>query len=84
MEKGARLLFPHFGFHYRAKNTRVKVIFVETASNTQHEVMNEMVNTLNDEIDNANEWKYFFKNITEENFISTAWAGSSEVEWQVI
>ena len=87
LEKGTRLLFPHFGFHYRAKNTRVKVIFVETAANTQHEVMNTMVNTLNDEIENGNdgnEWKYFFKNITEESFISTAWSGSSEVEWQVI
>ena len=49
--------------------------------------MNTMVNTLNDEIESGNdghEWKYFFKNITEESFISTAWSGSSEVEWQVI
>ena len=83
IEKGPRLLFPHFGFHYRAKNTRVKVIFIETSSNTQHDIMNSMVNTLNDEIESENEWRYFFKNITEESFISTAWSGTSEVEWQV-
>ena len=83
LEKGPRLLFPHFGFHYRAKNTRVRVIFLETASNTQHDIMDSMVNTLTDEIETENEWKYFFKNITEESFISSAWAGSTEVEWQV-
>ena len=84
IEKGPRLLFPHFGFHYRAKNTRVKVTFVEVASNTEHDIMDSMINTLDDEIETENEWRYFFKNISEENFISTAWSGTSEVEWQVI
>ena len=45
--------------------------------------MDSMVNTLTNEIETENEWKYFFKNITEESFISSAWAGSTEVEWQV-
>ena len=83
IEKGPRLLFPHFGFYYRATNTRVKVIFLETASNTQHEIMNTFVNTINDEIETENEWKYFFKNISEVDFISTAWEASEEVQWQV-
>ena len=61
----------------------MKVIFIETSSNTQHDIMNSMVNNLNDEIESDNEWRYFFKNITEESFISTAWSGTSEVEWQV-
>lgn len=83
IEKGPRLLFPHFGFHYRAKNTRVKVIFVETSSNTQHEVMNSMENALNNELETENEWRYFFKNISDVSFISSAWEASDEVEWQV-
>ena len=83
IEKGPRLLFPHFGFYYRATKTRVKIIFLETASNTQHEIMNTFVNTINDEIETENEWKYFFKNISEVDFISTAWEASEEVEWQV-
>merc|ERR1719367_510018 len=46
--------------------------------------MDSMVNTLTDEIETENKWKYFFKNITEESFISSAWAGSTEVEWQIL
>ena len=83
IEKGPRLLFPHFGFHYRAKNTRVKVIFLETSSNTQHEIKNSMENALDDEIETENEWKYFFKNISDVSFISAAWDASDEVEWKV-
>ena len=83
IEKGNRLMSPIFGFYYRAKRTRVKVIFLETSTNTQHEIMNEEINTANDEIETANEWKYFFKNMSEVNFISTAWAATDEMEWQV-
>ena len=73
---------PIFGFYYRAKRTRVKVIFLETSTNTQHEIMNKDINTANDEIETANEWKYFFKNISEVSFISTAWETTDEMEWQ--
>ena len=66
-----------------SKNTVVKVIFLETSSNTQHEIKNSMENALDDEIETENEWKYFFKNISEVSFISSAWAASDEVEWQV-
>ena len=84
IEKGPRLLFPHFGFHYRANDTRVKVIFLETSSNTQHEIMNSMENDLNNEHNETeNEWRYFFKNISDVSFISSAWQASDEVEWQV-
>ena len=83
IEKGNRIMSPIFGFYYRAKRTRVKVIFLETSTNTQHEIMNKDINTANDEIETANEWKYFFKNISEVNFISTAWGTTDEMEWQV-
>ena len=82
IEKGNRIMSPIFGFYYRAKRTRVKVIFLETSTNTQHEIMNKDINTANDEIETANEWKYFFKNISEVNFISTAWGTTDEMEWQ--
>ena len=83
IEKGNRIMSPIFGFYYRAKRTRVKVIFLETSTNTQYEIMNKDINTANDEIETANEWKYFFKNISEVNFISTAWGTTDEMEWQV-
>ena len=83
IEKGPRLLFPHFGFYYRAKNTRIRVIFLEKSSNTQHNIMDNWVNTPDDEIEREVDWKYFSKNISEVSFISTAWSGTSEVEWQV-
>ena len=42
-----------------------------------------MVNEPNNEIEKESEWKYFSKNISEVSFISTAWGGTSDVEWQV-
>ena len=36
VEEGPRLFDTTFGFFYKAKNTNIKVIFVETASNTEH------------------------------------------------
>ena len=42
-----------------------------------------MVNEPSNEIERESEWKYFAKNISEISFISTAWSGTSEVEWQV-
>ena len=42
-----------------------------------------MVNAPNNEIERESEWKYFSKNISEVGFISTAWNGTTEVEWQV-
>ena len=83
VESGPRLFWPHFGFFYKAKNTKVKVIFLEKSSGTQHNVLDIMVNELNNEIERESEWKYFSKNISEISFISTAWSGTSDVEWQV-
>ena len=53
------------------------------SSNTQHTILNTMVNDLNDDVEREFEWKYFSKNISEVPFISTAWGSSTEVEWQV-
>ena len=61
----------------------MKVIFLEKSSGTQHNVLDIMVNELNNEIERESEWKYFSKNISEISFISTAWSGTSDVEWQV-
>ena len=44
--------------------------------------MDTWVNTPDDEIEREVDWKYFSKNISEVSFISTAWSGTSEVEWQ--
>ena len=84
VEEGPRLFNPHFGFFYKPKNTRVKVIFVEKASGTQHVIMNVLENPLGNEIDREMEWKYFSKNLSDVSFLSTAWKGNSKLAWQVI
>ena len=82
VEEGPRLIPPHFGFFYKAKNTRIKVIFVEKPS-TQHVIMNILENELNNEIEREPEWKYYGKNLSDVTFLSTAWSGNTRVEWQV-
>ena len=75
VEEGPRLFYPHFGFYYKAKNTRVKVIFAETASGTKHEIKNS--------VENAYYWKTFSTNLSDGSFLSTAWGGNAKLEWQV-
>ena len=83
VEEGRRLFYPQFGFFYKAKNTRLKVIFVEKASKTKHEILNVMENRLNNDIEREPEWKYFAKNLSDVSFLTTAWRGNTKVEWQV-
>ena len=82
VEEGPRLLSPHFGFFYKAKNTKIKVILVEKPS-TQHVILNILENELNNEIERKPEWKYYGKNLSDVTFLSTAWSGNTRVEWQV-
>ena len=84
VEEGPRLFDPYFGFFYKAKNTRIKVIFVETASKTQHVQFDSLENTPNNEIDTESSWKYFSKNLSDVSFLTTAWGGSTRLEWQVM
>ena len=68
-ERGAKLLYPHFGFSYRAMKARLMVIFVETASNTQHTMLNmDLTTSVEDR------WRYWSKNISTVDFITTAWS----------
>ena len=83
VEEGPRLFHPHFGFYYKALNTRVKVIFVETSSGTQHEIMNSLVNAFDNEIERIMEWRHFSQNLSDVSFLSTAWSGNTKIEWQV-
>ena len=82
VEEEPRLFHPHFGFFYKSKNTRVKVIFVEIASGTKHEQMNVLENPLNNEIERNLEWKYFSKNLSDVSFLTTAWNANTKLEWQ--
>ena len=75
VEEGPRLFYPHFGFFYKARNTRVKVIFAETVSGTKHEITNS--------VENDYYWKTFSKNLSDVSFLSTAWGGSTKLEWRV-
>ena len=89
VEEGPRLFDTVFGFYYKAKNTQIKVIFVETASNTQHvqldllEYPPSSSSNLPNEIDDFSSWKYFSKNLSDVSFLTTAWAADTRLEWQV-
>ena len=83
VEHGPRLFYPHFGFFYKAKNTRVKVKFVEKASGTKHDIMTVLENPLNNNIERDLEWKYFSQNLSDVSFLTAAWNGNTKIEWQV-
>ena len=53
VEEGPRLFYPHLGFYFKAANTRLKVILVETASGTKHEIKNNLLNAHDNELDIA-------------------------------
>ena len=84
VEEGPRLFDTTFGFFYKAKNTNIKVVFVEKASNTQHVQFDMLENPLNNEIDTTSSWKYFSKNLSDVSFLTTAWSANTKLEWQVI
>ena len=83
VEEGPRLFYPHLGFYYKAANTRLKVILVETASGTKHEIKNNLLNAHDNELERHEEWRYFTQNLTDVSFLSSAWSGSTRTEWQV-
>ena len=84
VEEGPRLFDTTFGFFYKAKNTNIKVVFVEKASNTQHVQFDMLENPPNNEIDTTSSWKYFSKNLSDVSFLTTAWSANTKLEWQVI
>ena len=84
LEEGPRLFDTTFGFFYKAKNTNIKVVFVEKASNTQHVQFDMLENPPNNEIDTTSSWKYFSKNLSDVSFLTTAWGANTKLEWQVI
>ena len=83
VEQGPRLFYPHLGFYYKAANTRLKVILVETASGTKNEIKNSLANPHDGEKERHEEWQYFTQNLTDVSFLSSAWSGSTRTEWQV-
>ena len=81
-EKGKRWFDPHFGFAYKPIDTNVKIIFVSDigGTNTQEIVFNQTFNSID------NNWQYFFKNLSEVDFLHDAWSDISQPEllWQII
>ena len=67
VEKGPRLFYPQFGFFYKAKNTRVKVLFHDqSASPPQtHTIYNVLENEESNDVSRQLEWKYFAKNLSD-------------------
>ena len=77
-EEGKRWFYPHFGFAYKLVNANVKVVFI--SGSTQLVVLDKTDNVLNDN------WQYFFTNLSDVNFLNTAWTDSDEAElfWQIL
>jgi hypothetical protein len=81
-EKGKRWFYPHFGFAYKAINAKVKVIFVSDigGDNSQTILLDQSYNEHN------TNWEYFFKNLSDVDFLNVAWSDDNEPEslWQII
>ena len=92
-ERGARLFHPHFGFSFRAIKAKVKVYFVETASNTKHEMLNLDLSESTEgdwrywakNLTTEGDWRYWAKNLTTVGFLTTHWAAYTDapLEWRV-
>ena len=80
-EKGKRWFYPHFGFAYKAINAKVKVIFVSDVGgdNSQSVLLDQSYNDYN------TNWEYFFKNLSDVDFLNEAWSDNNEPEliWQI-
>ena len=77
---GPRLFYPHFGFAYRATNTRIRVVLLEgLESPTKHVLLDET-------FDRVDTWRYFMKNLTEVAFLEEAWSADPPVEkeWRIL
>lgn len=79
-EYGARLFYPHFGFAYRAKNTKVKVLILEDGNPTKVHTVVEML------LDDESCWNYFGKNLSEVKYLNDIWTNStlSIQHWKLV
>ncbi len=79
-ENSDRLFYPHFGFAYQGKNTKVKVVFLEDNDVTKPV---EVWDTL---VDEPGVWRYFGKNLTEVQFLNDNWNASPAVTkwWRIV
>ena len=78
-EFGPRQHNPHFGFVYRGNKASLKVLFLEDSDPSKpHEVFASNLE--------ANVWTYFGKNLSEIDFIKSAWYDNpTDVkEWQIV
>ena len=87
VEKGRRMFWPHFGFFYKAVNTKISVLMFELGSSSPplHSVIDlGLVNPVDNKISNDIDWKYVSKNLSELTEFTTMWDTNSPKLWQVI
>lgn len=77
-ERQKRHFFPHFGFAFKPRSTNVKVMFVDLTNDVKVEVHNQ-------DYTSWNSWEYYFKDLGEVDFLTTAWSDdTTELEWQIV
>jgi len=79
-ENGPRLYYPHFGFAYRAKNTKVKALILEDGDPSKKHTMWDLL------LDDQDSWNYLGKNLTEVTFLNDLWTAAAPVvkKWKLV
>lgn len=83
VEHGKRLLWPHFGFFYKAVATKISVYFYDLTTATKifdGGIVNPIGNSISKEI----EWKYLSKNLSTLTQFTDMWNANTEKSWQVV
>ena len=75
------MLYPMFGFAYKAANTNVKVSFIKDGDSSHVVVLDRFMEKVNG--DESEGWHYFLKNLTHVDFLKNAWDSDSKVDWRV-
>ena len=84
LEKGPRLLWPHFGFFYKAIATKVEVYFYDIANSALVPIMDEgLVNEVSNPISKDSDWKYLSKNLSTITQFTDMWNTDTETSWKV-
>ena len=83
VENGKRLLWPHFGFFYKAVATKISVYFYDLTTATK--IIDEgIVNPIGNSISKEKEWKYVSKNLSTLTQFTNMWSANTEKSWQVV
>ncbi len=74
-----KMFDPFFGFAVKGKSSKVRVIVRQISPKTSFQDLTPgaFLNV------NSDSWSYFSRNLSNVQFLSSAWSSSTPIEWQV-